>query len=263
MNRFGIDISEKQKNFSFKVAYAEGVRFVILAADSAFARHYEQAKVHRIGIGAYYYGSALTTEAAEKEAEALLTVLDGRSLNYPVYYKVGNQMPDSAVIKAFCDRIERAGYVAGICAAGILPEALNGYEKWTVKWSTFQPHDSCGMWQFGKEKNYIRSNRIANTVCGQNYCFKNYPALCEAKRQNVRVEPVTAAPEPAIEPIPDQKSIDEIIFGKSEPVRKTNKEIAQEVIDGLWGEGDERKKRLREAGYNPSSITKIVKKLVS
>lgn len=39
---------------------------------------------------------------------------------------------------------------------------------------------------------------------------------------------------------------------------KTNEEIADEVILGLWGNGDERIKRLEEAGYNVQEIQKLV-----
>jgi hypothetical protein len=35
---------------------------------------------------------------------------------------------------------------------------------------------------------------------------------------------------------------------------KTNVQLAQEVLDGKWGNGDERKKRLTDAGYNFAAI---------
>lgn len=39
--------------------------------------------------------------------------------------------------------------------------------------------------------------------------------------------------------------------------KKDYKTIAQEIIDGKWGNGDDRKKRLRNAGYTDAEITKI------
>lgn len=42
------------------------------------------------------------------------------------------------------------------------------------------------------------------------------------------------------------------------PTKKTNEEIAREVIDGKWGNGDERKKKLEAAGYNYRQIQDIV-----
>lgn len=44
---------------------------------------------------------------------------------------------------------------------------------------------------------------------------------------------------------------------------KTNQMIAIEVLMGKWGNGDSRKKALRDAGYNPSAIQSIVNALVA
>lgn len=44
---------------------------------------------------------------------------------------------------------------------------------------------------------------------------------------------------------------------------KSVKEIAQEVIAGLWGNGDERRRRLTEAGYDYDVIQKAVNLLCS
>lgn len=44
--------------------------------------------------------------------------------------------------------------------------------------------------------------------------------------------------------------------------KKTDAEIAREVLRGLWGNGSERIRRLRKAGYNPGEIQKIVNKMI-
>ena len=46
------------------------------------------------------------------------------------------------------------------------------------------------------------------------------------------------------------------------PKKKTITQIAKEVIKGLWGNGKERKDRLTKAGYNYSSVQKMVNKLL-
>ena len=43
---------------------------------------------------------------------------------------------------------------------------------------------------------------------------------------------------------------------------KTNQEIAQEVLNGLWGNGSERRERLTNAGYNYEKVQSIVNALV-
>lgn len=44
----------------------------------------------------------------------------------------------------------------------------------------------------------------------------------------------------------------------STPSKKTNDQIAQEVINGKWGNGDARKQKLKSAGYDYNTIQKLV-----
>ena len=46
----------------------------------------------------------------------------------------------------------------------------------------------------------------------------------------------------------------------TKPVKKSNEEIANEVINGAWGNGEDRKKRLTDAGYNYTVVQAIVNK---
>lgn len=57
-----------------------------------------------------------------------------------------------------------------------------------------------------------------------------------------------------------QSLVNRILSGKTpQPsAKKSNEEIANEVINGNWGNGDERKRRLTEAGYDYSAIQRIV-----
>ena len=48
----------------------------------------------------------------------------------------------------------------------------------------------------------------------------------------------------------------------TQPVKKSNEEIANEVINGAWGNGEDRKNRLTQAGYNYTVIQAIVNKLI-
>lgn len=46
------------------------------------------------------------------------------------------------------------------------------------------------------------------------------------------------------------------------PSKKSNEQIAEEVIAGKWGNGSERKSRLKAAGYDYNAIQSIVNKLL-
>lgn len=45
------------------------------------------------------------------------------------------------------------------------------------------------------------------------------------------------------------------------PRKKSNEQIAKEVVDGLWGNGAARKKALTEAGYDYAAIQKLVNRM--
>ena len=49
---------------------------------------------------------------------------------------------------------------------------------------------------------------------------------------------------------------------KAKPSRPSNETIAQQVINGAWGNGPTRKQRLAAAGYDYAAIQSIVNKLV-
>ena len=65
----------------------------------------------------------------------------------------------------------------------------------------------------------------------------------------------------AISGIPNEKGTYE--NKETNIVLKSNTEIANEVIKGVWGNGAERKERLNKAGYNYSEIQSEVNRLVS
>ena len=44
--------------------------------------------------------------------------------------------------------------------------------------------------------------------------------------------------------------------------KKSNEELAKEVINGNWGNGEERKRRLKEAGYDYSAVQNIVNQML-
>ena len=48
------------------------------------------------------------------------------------------------------------------------------------------------------------------------------------------------------------------VGGVPAPARKTNEQLAQEVLNGAWGNGDERERRLTAAGYNYAAVQAIV-----
>jgi N-acetylmuramoyl-L-alanine amidase len=60
-----------------------------------------------------------------------------------------------------------------------------------------------------------------------------------------------------------QAKVNELAKGTApKPAKKSNTEIAKEVIDGKWGNGAERKEKLKAAGYDATAIQKLVNKML-
>ena len=58
-----------------------------------------------------------------------------------------------------------------------------------------------------------------------------------------------------------QKIVDKIVKKKNS-TKKSNTEIAKEVIAGKWGNGETRKERLQESGYDYKTIQNLVNQLL-
>ena len=219
MKEFGIDISRWQGDFDFQKAVAEGVKFAVikggggddgLYVDSKFSCNYTNAKKHNIPVGVYWFSKALTTQQAEEEADYLYEhILRGKQFELPIYIDVENKTQLGVgkrlltdIIKTWCDRLEKKGLWVGIYSSlsyfdqYMFDAELTKYAHWIACWapSCSYPNKECfGMWQFGGETNYIRSNRIAGQVCDQDYMLFDYPtAIKNAGLNGFNKQTVTA-----------------------------------------------------------------------
>ena len=254
MKKFGIDVSKWQGDFDFSKAKYEGVEFVILrgayanSKDTKFDTYYASCKAIGLPVGVYQYSMAQTPSQARKEAETLYNnVLKGRQFELPIYIDVEDKVQlalgKSAltdIVKAWCEYLENKGYFVGIYASlwtfqgEVEDTELTKYAHWVAQWSKKCTYtDECGMWQFGGESNMIRSTQIAGQTVDQNYMYIDYPTLIKKAKLNGYGTP--------------KKSVDE---------------IAQEVIQGKWGNGSERKRKLISAGYDYPTVQKRINEML-
>ncbi len=98
-----------------------------------------------------------------------------------------------------------------------------------------------------------KRNNLGKLVKGENLTWhKMYIATaCPGKYLLSKIDYV----------ISEANKINDFEEGSSE-TRKSNEEIADEVILGLWGNGKERKERLTAAGYDYYAIQKIVNEML-
>lgn len=60
-----------------------------------------------------------------------------------------------------------------------------------------------------------------------------------------------------------QDAVNKLVAGKTTTTpKKTNQQIAKEVIAGKWGNGAARRKNLEAAGYNYNAIQALVNKML-
>lgn len=263
MERKGLDISSYQRGINFDVVKSN-VDFLILRAgftgwggdgtnknkDNCFEDFYNQSKARGIPVGAYWYSCANTYDKGRAEAEYLYNnCLRGKQFEYPIYMDVEedrhqqvgkSRMADA--IKGFCEYLENKGYYVGIYANSnyfnnfIDTAKLSMYDKWLAVWTSNKPsfkYGDYGLWQ-NSSSGYISGMRVDT-----DYAYKDYPTIIKKAGLNGYLKGTPETP-------------------KIEPTKKSNDEIATEVINGNWGNGADRKNALTNAGYDYAVIQSIV-----
>lgn len=171
----GIDVSYHNGTLNWSTIKAAGVDFAILRAayrgygdegtlvrDTKFAEYMQGAMSQGIPVGAYIYSQAISTAEAVQEANYILNIVRGYSLDLPIVFDYEfaskeNGRLDSAwssgklnkskmtdIALAFCDTIKNAGYDAMVYAnKTFLSKNLDhevienaGYEIWLAHYTT-------------------------------------------------------------------------------------------------------------------------------
>lgn len=206
MQKFGIDVSRWQGDFDFEYAHNEqGIEFAILKAggaddgfyqDRKFERNYSECERISLDKGAYFYGNAFNREDAEKEADYFLSLVSGKTFEYPLWYDVESEMLSAKNlterILIFLDRVKAAGYQTGLYTSespmnsliDIKTVSSAGHYLWTARYSQTPPVLNHGiqtdLWQFGGSVNYLTAPKIAGQLCDQNYCYTDFSAKSKA-----------------------------------------------------------------------------------
>lgn len=239
-----IDVSVHQGKIDWNKVKAAGIEGVVIRAgygkgniDKQFINNIEGAiEVGLKYIGVYWFSYAYTIDMARREAQYVNDVCSAykNKINLGVYFdweydsmnyaKKLNMKCDKTLITdmclSFCKKITELGYKAGYY--------LN----------------------LDYSKNYIDESKLKD--------YRRWFARYVSERQadcylwqytsNGKVSGISGAV--------DMNELMGVMNDK--PQKKSNAEIAQEVIDGKWGNGLERKKNLEAAGYNYEAIQKLV-----
>ena len=200
---------------------ASGIQFAMLRSsfgwgtsnkDVCFDENYANAKKAGVPIGAYHYSYAKTPEEAIKEADLCLSILKGKTFEYPIAFDMEENSVAalgrekvSAIADAFCSRMEANGYYVMIYANlnwfqnYFTEEIFKKYDIWLAQWSSkITLNRTVGIWQ-------TSSKGTVTGISGNvdlDVSFKNYPSIIKTAGLNgfssVK-EPVkneTPAPKP-------------------------------------------------------------------
>lgn len=182
---FGVDVSKYQKNIDWNQIKKAGVSFVIvrigyrgygasgtLVLDPMFEEHFTNVKNAGLKVGVYFFSQATTEEEAKEEAFACAYVLNGRKLDYPIFFDTeasgasnGSGRADGLGMEdrtkcaiAFCERVKELGYKPGVYASTTwyrkrvdYNTLRSRYTIWNAHYGVSSSPIGCDLWQ-GTEK---------------------------------------------------------------------------------------------------------------
>ena len=250
---FGIDVSEFQGVIDWDTV-KDQIKFAILRIgwianrenriDSKFERNYNECKRLGIPVGVYAYCYSASEEAARNGANWVITNLKDKTLELPVFIdmedkSIANLGKDKLtnICIAFNSIIENAGFKAGVYAnRNWFDNYLNKnilkskYTTWIAHYGLRSDNAYQGEYDMWQNSSGGKINGITGSHVDTNIMYTDLIAGEKMDR-----------------PVPSDKP--------------SNEEIAREVLDGKWGNGQDRVKRLTDAGYDYSEIQKIVNQL--
>ena len=205
---FGVDISHHSYDVDFEALRAAGVDFVILrigyntALDTRFEEYYEAARAAGLDIGVYFFTLAENGAEARADANRVADWLDGKTLEYPVFYDIEDDPYYSGyapstfteakimeIAHTFMTTMVDRGYYPGLYTNNNFlynvfnnEKTLRLYDVWYARYTT--PTDALineysgkySMWQYeGNVEGF--SNGAISGMCDVNYAFKDYPTI--------------------------------------------------------------------------------------
>ncbi len=169
----GVDVSKWNGKIKWKKVAKSDVDFAIIRAgygdneksqdDEYYARNVKKCEQYAIPYGVYIYSYATTVAQAKSEADHVLRLVSGHTLNFPIYLDMEDSCQEKLssskrqkIATAFLSKISAAGYECGIYAnlnwwTNLLPQSLARQTE--LKWVAQYNDNACTytgtyqMWQ--------------------------------------------------------------------------------------------------------------------
>ena len=260
----GVDLSYCQSGINYSKLAEEGVKFALIRvgftgtsskkqyADSLFETHVKGCSNAGIDIGYYWYSCAKTPTEAEAEAVFCAKLIDKFSKPaYPVFFDaeelsmVSTKKNTTDTALAFINKMEKLGYPSGLYTNHNWltcyfdkKRILGKVDIWLAYYFKKLDVDyNPTIWQPGVR--YSSGMKV-----DYDWCYVDYPKKTKEFYERIQNGGnITNTTKPSA--------------SKKTPLR-----LAKEVLEGKWGNGSERKKRLTNAGYDYSAVQKEVNKLL-
>lgn len=246
----GIDVSEHNGTINWDVVKGQ-IDFAILKLgnigdntkfwlDKYFVRNYNECTRLGIPFGVYVYCYTNEVENAEEAGRQVVEYLKDKSIQLPVYIdmedkeiQVEGRDKLTDICIAFNTQIEQSGRWAGVYAN---LDWFNNYlnkDKIKSKYTTWIAHYGVSPDKYKGEYDILQytSSGQVNGINGNVDMNEMYRDLI-ADINGSSVQPVTP--------------------------KKTNEQMADEVIAGRWGNQPERQTRIEAEGYDYQTIQDIV-----
>lgn len=124
---------------------------------------------------------------------------------------------------------------------------------WEVAEATWKNVARLAGWLFAKvigarptRDNFVAHKYWKSTVCAGPFIDKVYPRMLQLAQQTYDQFTKGPAPKPVTKPVTKPST------------KKPLATVVQEVLNGVWGNGPERRRRLTAAGYNAAEVQRLV-----
>lgn len=253
----GIDVSHHNGKIDWNAVSKDGKKFAILKCqyeaqshriDETFEYNYSEAGKYGIARGVYIYIARASMADPKADAESLIKHLAGRKLEYGIWLDLEDNSLASkgkAYIRnlayQYSDVFVKAGYYVGIyCNKDwytrlIHDDLKRDFDFWIARY----PRNDIGVYN---ERSSLKPS--LNIAVAWQYSSKGNVAGIKT-RTDLDV---------------DFDGVVNLIA--QTPLKKSIEEIAKEVIEGKWGVGAERKRRLITAGYNHIKVQNRVNEIL-
>lgn len=202
----GIDVSAWQGKIDWKTVADYGMGFAILriteagnVVDSQFENNLAGCNKYNIPVGVYKYSYAMTIAEIQREARKVVSTLNGRRIQFPVFldleYNNQRSLGSESIHKmadAFREIVEAAGYKFAIYCnvdwyENVICSHLKKYDFWIARypanddgWLQERLRPDFGMgWQYSSK---AKIPGISGTV-DRNVFYKDYSEETEKKEE--------------------------------------------------------------------------------